>query len=150
MHWFSNFFGQYLPIRRRRKWQPTPVFLLGKSHGWRSLVGHSPQGHKELDMTEWFHFTSIQSHINWHILYVSHMVGSSRMNHTWKTPLELGIRTPHFKHEVLFFHWRQAVRMTSAPFGFWSGRPFNTLLSTQHPTLRASLTTKGSLIQQLD
>ena len=22
-----------------RKWQPTPVFLLGKLHGWRSLVG---------------------------------------------------------------------------------------------------------------
>ena len=26
----------------RRKWQPTPVFLLGKSHGQRSLVGYSP------------------------------------------------------------------------------------------------------------
>jgi len=26
----------------RRKWQPTPVFLPGKSHGQRSLVGHSP------------------------------------------------------------------------------------------------------------
>ena len=26
----------------RRKWQPTPVFLLGKSHGQRSLMGHSP------------------------------------------------------------------------------------------------------------
>ena len=25
----------------RRKWQPTPVFLLGKSHGQRSLVGYS-------------------------------------------------------------------------------------------------------------
>ena len=37
---------------RRRKWQPTPVFLLGESHGWRSLVGYSPRGHKELDMTE--------------------------------------------------------------------------------------------------
>ena len=35
-----------------RKWQPTPVFLLGKSHGQRRLVGYSPWGHKELDMTE--------------------------------------------------------------------------------------------------
>ena len=26
----------------RRKWQPTPVFLPGKSHGHRSLVGYSP------------------------------------------------------------------------------------------------------------
>ena len=30
----------------------TPVFLPGKSHGQRSLVGYSPWGHKELDMTE--------------------------------------------------------------------------------------------------
>ena len=28
----------------RRKWQPTPVFLPGKFHGWRSLVGCSPWG----------------------------------------------------------------------------------------------------------
>ena len=40
----------------RRKWQPTPVFLLGKSHGWRSLMGYRPWGCKELDMTERLHF----------------------------------------------------------------------------------------------
>ena len=31
--------------------QTTPVFLLGKSHGQRSLEGYSPRSHKELDMT---------------------------------------------------------------------------------------------------
>ena len=36
----------------RRKWQPSPVFLPGKFHGQRSLVGCSPRGHKESDMTE--------------------------------------------------------------------------------------------------
>ena len=36
---------------RRRKWQPTPVPLPGKSHGWISLVGYSPWGRKESDMT---------------------------------------------------------------------------------------------------
>ena len=35
-----------------RKWQPTPVFLTGESHGQRSLVGYSPWGCKESDMTE--------------------------------------------------------------------------------------------------
>ena len=40
----------------RRKWQPTPVLLLGKFHGWRSLVGCGPWGRKESDMTEWHHF----------------------------------------------------------------------------------------------
>ena len=28
----------------RRQWQPTPVLLPGKSHGWRGLVGCSPWG----------------------------------------------------------------------------------------------------------
>ena len=35
----------------RRKWQPTPISLPGKSHGQRSLVGYSPWGHKESDST---------------------------------------------------------------------------------------------------
>ena len=35
-----------------RKWQPTPVFLPGKSHGQRSLAEWSPQSCKESDMTE--------------------------------------------------------------------------------------------------
>ena len=32
----------------RRAWQLTPVFLPGESHGQRSLVGHSPWGHKKI------------------------------------------------------------------------------------------------------
>ena len=36
----------------RRKWQPTPVFLPGKSQRWRILVGYSPWGCKESDTTE--------------------------------------------------------------------------------------------------
>ena len=40
----------------RRKWQPTPVLLPGKSHGWRILVGYSSWDCKESDMTERLHF----------------------------------------------------------------------------------------------
>ena len=36
----------------RRKWQPTPVFLPGESHGQRSLVDYNPKGHKESDRTK--------------------------------------------------------------------------------------------------
>ena len=39
----------------RRKWQSTLVLLPGKSHGQRSLVGHSPWGCKESDTTERLH-----------------------------------------------------------------------------------------------
>ena len=35
-----------------RKWQPTPVFLPGESHGQRTLASYSPWGHKESDTTE--------------------------------------------------------------------------------------------------
>ena len=42
--------------RWRRKWQLTLVLLPGESHEGRSLVGYSPWGRKELDMTEWLHF----------------------------------------------------------------------------------------------
>ena len=40
----------------RRQWHPTPVFLPGKSHGRRSLVGCRPRGREELDTTERLHF----------------------------------------------------------------------------------------------
>ena len=43
---------QIRKIPWRRKWQPTPVPLPGESYGQRSLAGYSPQGCKELDMTE--------------------------------------------------------------------------------------------------
>ena len=43
-------------VRRRRQWDPTPVFLPGKFHGRRSLVGCSPWGREELDTTERLHF----------------------------------------------------------------------------------------------
>ena len=45
---FSPWVGK---IPWRRKWQPTPVFLPGESHGQRSLVG-SPWGRKESDTTK--------------------------------------------------------------------------------------------------
>ena len=48
-----------LLLLRRRQWHPTPVFLPGKPYGWRSLVGCSPWGREESDMTEQlpFHFS---------------------------------------------------------------------------------------------
>ena len=38
------------------------------THGWRSMVGYSPWGHKESDMTEWLHFTSHASKVMLKIL----------------------------------------------------------------------------------
>ena len=41
---FNRWVGK---IPWRRKWQPTPVLMPGKFHGWRSLVGYSPWDCKE-------------------------------------------------------------------------------------------------------
>ena len=42
--------------KQSRQWHPTPVLLPGKSHEQRSLVGFSPWGREELDITERIHF----------------------------------------------------------------------------------------------
>ena len=43
---FLSFYSSFW----RGKWQPTPVFLPGESHGWRDLVGYSLWGCKESDI----------------------------------------------------------------------------------------------------
>ena len=49
-------FGPWVwKIPWRREWQPTPVFLPGESHGWRSLVDFRLWGRKESDTTEHTH-----------------------------------------------------------------------------------------------
>ena len=45
-----------IPWRRKRQIS-TLIFLPGKSHGQRSLVGYSPWGRKELDTTEQLNWT---------------------------------------------------------------------------------------------
>ena len=53
---FKNIFHLPAYFSLERQWHPTPVLLPGKSHGRRSLVGCSPWGLEESDMTEWLHF----------------------------------------------------------------------------------------------
>ena len=48
----SDFTFTFHFMHWRRKWQPTPVFLLGESQGRGSLVGCHLWGHTELDTTE--------------------------------------------------------------------------------------------------
>ena len=57
-------FGE-IPLKR--KWQPTPVFLPGEPGGQRSLVGYSPWGLKESDITEQLsqHNLHLKSLVHW-------------------------------------------------------------------------------------
>ena len=58
--WKESACNAFIPWVRKipwgRKWQPTPVFLPGKSHEQKKLVGYSPWGWKESDTTERLHF----------------------------------------------------------------------------------------------
>ena len=63
--WFKSIFFHciirvvffiFLMVSWRRKWQPPPVLLPGKSCGRRSQIGYSPWGRKESDTTERLHF----------------------------------------------------------------------------------------------
>ena len=56
----TRFYPWVGKILWRRKWQPTPVLLPGKSHGWRRVVGYSPWGHKESETTERLHLFTAQ------------------------------------------------------------------------------------------
>ena len=70
-------------ISWKRKWQPTPVFLLGKSHGRRNLVGYSPWGRKESDTTEWLH----RLHLYWVTLWMN-----TTFPHSHKAAFAKGLR----------------------------------------------------------
>ena len=50
--WLNEFTFTFHFHAWRRKWQPTPVFLLGESQGWGILVGCRLWGHTESDTTE--------------------------------------------------------------------------------------------------
>ena len=65
-HGFDSRVGK---ISWRRAWKSTPVFVPGEFYGERSLVGYSPLGHKELDMTE----TTEHGHENTYIYIHTYM-----------------------------------------------------------------------------
>ena len=58
--------GQEGPLE---KWKPTPVFLPGKFHGQRSLVGYSEWDHKESDTNEQTFFLSVNFSFKIRVLF---------------------------------------------------------------------------------
>ena len=93
--WYVQISSTSLGLVRRRQWHPTPVLLPGKSHARRSLVGCSPWGREESDMTERLHFYALEkemaphsSVLAWRILGMGEpggllSKGSHRVGHDW-------------------------------------------------------------------
>ena len=97
----------------RRKWQPAPVFLPGKSHGQRSLAGYSPRGRKSRTrLREWAHTVTI--------------IASITLS-PWMMCWALG-------------RWAQANQQTlqwckRTPSRFWPGPTLQALLALQAVTI---------------
>ena len=85
-------------LNRRRHWQPTPVLLPGNFHGRRSLVGCSPWGRWESDMSSFtftFHFHALEKEMATHSSVLAWRIpgmgepgglpsmGSHRVRHDW-------------------------------------------------------------------
>ena len=112
-HGFSSWVWK---VPWRRRWQSTPVFLPGESHGERSLAGYNPQGHKELDMTEhaytYIHICKIYSQWEfavWHRSSTGYSVTPYRGGMTW----EVGGR---FRREETYMYlWLIHVHVWQKP-----------------------------------
>ena len=69
----------------RRKWQPTPVFLPGESHGQRSLAGYSPWGRQrvrhDLATKQQQHIFSPYSCVPTHTEWLG--ISFKKWSHTW-------------------------------------------------------------------
>ena len=109
-----------IQLYRSRQWQPTPVFTPGKSNGRRSLVGCSPWGRWESDITEQLQFQFSLSALE------REMATHSRAL-AWKIPgtEELGRLLSMGSHRVRL-GWNDLA--AACPLGRWC-----------HPTISSSV-----------
>ena len=85
-----------------RQWQPTSVFLPEESHGQRSLVGYSPWGHKESDLTEHRYSATANDHSMKLVLNPvrDHLSQPPGSNYHWLSRQD---QAPPSYHFILFF-----------------------------------------------
>ena len=72
----------YIYMNQRRQWQPTPVLLPGKSHGWRSLVGCRLWGSHRVGH-DWSDLAAA-TYIYCHPAYLTYMQSTSWEMLGWK------------------------------------------------------------------
>ena len=104
----------------RWKWQPTPLFLPGESHGLRSLVGCNPQDCQESDTTEWLYFS----------LYIISSVQFSSVSQSCPTlcdPMNCSTPSLSVHHQLLEFTQTHVHRVGDAI------QPSHPLLSPSPP-----------------
>ena len=119
----------------RRKWQPTPVFLPGESHGQRSLAGYSPRGCEGSDTTK----HSMQTHMKCMYICTYRRVYMCMCIHTYTERELLFSYTWSTEQFVLYlgFRWAMNIRVNvlRCQGGFHSP-PFVDRLSGEAPHVR--------------
>ena len=118
------------------KWQPTPVFLSGRSHGRRSLVRYSVWGYKESHKTEWLHFLFFLSHCLKASL-VAQMV--KNLPATWETRVWFLGREEEIATHSSILAWE--IPWTEEP-----GRPWSHTVRHYWATRWPDLSTKSLLL----
>ena len=103
----------------RRKWQSTPVLLPGKSHGQRSLVGHSLWGRNELDTTEWLHFPFLVWVLK--ISFVLFTKGFSWLNFIFHSLYSSLWKCYHLFRPVFLIGWAYVPWDPWQALSFWGG-----------------------------
>ena len=113
----------------RRKWQPTPVLLPRKFHGWKSLVGYSPRGHKESDTTWatslWCHF--VHTTTRYRVEISNHCSKTSWVRKTSERESESHSVTS----DSLWLHGLQSMEFSRPEY--WSEQPFPSLEDLPNP-----------------
>ena len=134
--WVSSL-GREDPLER--KWQPAPVFLPGKSHGLRSLLGYSPWGRKKSDTTKRLHF-----HFHFHSAYKVNKLDDNIQ--PWRTPFPIWNQSVVPCPVLTVASWpvyrflKRQVRWHGIPISF---KIFHSLLwSTQSKALAYSIKQK--------
>ena len=91
----------------RRKWQPTPVFLPGKSHGQRSLVGYSPWGHKRVGHNwatkqQWFKW--VFQHVAT-LSWAAWFCKQACLIHSAFSSQQIPVEVPSWRPQTIVLYW---------------------------------------------
>ena len=103
----------------RRKWQPTPVFLPGKSQGWRSLVGCHLWGRTESETTEVTYQQQQQRQQSGILQNVSQLGLIWYFPHDFTGLVDLGKRTTQVKYKSHIIHTISRVCVKSMWHHYW-------------------------------
>ena len=91
----------------RRKWQPTPVFLLRESQGQRSLLGCRLWGHTESDMTDSTKQQQQQQRVPWTARTSYQSILKKTSPGCSLEGLMMKLKLQYFGHLMRMTHWKR-------------------------------------------